>query len=155
MQEARVQCLGQEDPRAEEMANHSSVLAWRIPWTEEPGGLQSTGSQNSRHDLATEHSTALLPKDKRKHLNLPQKDDGHRNGNNRILPQLLWIEDDPGPGLLKYRGNEKPGFWGCEPRHKALFKHTLRPLSPWSVCTPRPALKWGCRVSEMPADMCS
>ena len=41
---------GQEDPLEEGMAAHSSVLAWRIPWTEEPGGLQSMGSQRVRHD---------------------------------------------------------------------------------------------------------
>ena len=40
------------------MAIHSSILAWRIPWTEEPGGLQSTGSQSVGHDLANKHSTA-------------------------------------------------------------------------------------------------
>ena len=40
--------LGQEDPLEEGMATHSSILAWRIPWTEEPGGLQSMGSQKSR-----------------------------------------------------------------------------------------------------------
>ena len=40
----RVQSLGGEDPLEEGMATHSSILAWRIPWTEEPGGLQSTGS---------------------------------------------------------------------------------------------------------------
>ena len=45
MQETRVQTLGQEDPLEEGMATHSSILAWRIPWTEEPGGLQSTGLQ--------------------------------------------------------------------------------------------------------------
>ena len=45
MQETRVQSLGQEDPVENEMATHSNVLAWRIPWTEEPGGLQSMGSQ--------------------------------------------------------------------------------------------------------------
>ena len=44
MQETWVPSLGQEDPLEEEMAAHSSVLAWRSPWTEEPGGLQSTGS---------------------------------------------------------------------------------------------------------------
>ena len=44
-QETQVQSLGGEDPLEEEMATHSSVLAWRIPWTEEPGGLQSMGSQ--------------------------------------------------------------------------------------------------------------
>ena len=44
--ETRVQSLGQEDPLEEEMATHSSVLAWEIPWTEEPGGLQSVGPQS-------------------------------------------------------------------------------------------------------------
>ena len=47
MQETWVQSLGREDPLEEEMATHSSVLAWRIPWTEEPGRLQSMGSQQS------------------------------------------------------------------------------------------------------------
>ena len=47
MQETKVQSLGQEDPVEEEMATHSSILAWEIPWTEEPGGLKSTGSQVS------------------------------------------------------------------------------------------------------------
>ena len=44
MQETRVQSLGQEDLLEKEMATHSSILAWKIPWTEEPGGLQSMGS---------------------------------------------------------------------------------------------------------------
>ena len=44
-QETRVQSLGQEDPLEEEMATHSSTLAWRIPWMEEPGGRQSMGLQ--------------------------------------------------------------------------------------------------------------
>ena len=50
MQETLVRSLGQEDPLEKEMATHSSILAWRIPWTEEPGGLQSTGLQRVRHD---------------------------------------------------------------------------------------------------------
>ena len=45
MRETRVQSLGWEDALEKEMATHSSILAWRIPWAEEPGGLQSTGSQ--------------------------------------------------------------------------------------------------------------
>ena len=45
MQKTPVQSLGQEDPLEEGMATHSSILAWRIPWTKEPGGLQSMGSQ--------------------------------------------------------------------------------------------------------------
>ena len=48
--ETWVQSLGQEDPMEEGMAAHSSVLAWRIPWTEEPGGLQSIESQRVGHD---------------------------------------------------------------------------------------------------------
>ena len=47
MQETQVQFLGQEDPMEKEMATHSSILAWRISWTEEPGRLQSMGSQES------------------------------------------------------------------------------------------------------------
>ena len=50
MQETRVQSLGQEDPLKKEMATHSSILAWRIPWTEEPGELQSFGSQRAGHN---------------------------------------------------------------------------------------------------------
>ena len=50
MQETWVQSLGQEDPLEKELATHSSILAWKIPWTEEPGGLQSIGSQRVGHD---------------------------------------------------------------------------------------------------------
>ena len=50
MQETRVQSLNREDPLEKEMATHSSILAWRIPWTEESGGLQSIGSQRVRYD---------------------------------------------------------------------------------------------------------
>ena len=47
MQETRVQFLGQEDPLEKEIATHSSILAWEIPWTEEPGQLQSMGHKES------------------------------------------------------------------------------------------------------------
>ena len=50
MQESQVQSLGQEDLLEKEMATHSSIHAWKIPWTEEPGGLQSMGSQRVGHD---------------------------------------------------------------------------------------------------------
>ena len=50
IQETQVQSLGQEDPLEEEMGTYSSILAWRIPWTEEPGGLWFIGSQKVRHD---------------------------------------------------------------------------------------------------------
>ena len=50
MRETWVQSLGQEDLLEKEMATHSSILAWKIPWTEEPGGLQSMGSQKVGHN---------------------------------------------------------------------------------------------------------
>ena len=50
-------CLGQEDPLEEDMATHSSIIAWEISWTEEPDGLQSMGAQRVRHDWATEYSS--------------------------------------------------------------------------------------------------
>ena len=53
VQETQVQSLGREDPLEKEMGTHSSILAWRIPWTEESGRLQSMGSQRIRQDWAT------------------------------------------------------------------------------------------------------
>ena len=53
MQETWVGSLGQQDPLEEGMATHSSILAWRIPWTEEPDGLQFMGSQRARKNLMT------------------------------------------------------------------------------------------------------
>ena len=52
-QETQVLALGWKDPLEEEMATHSSILAWRIPWTEEPGRLQFMGSQSVGHNLET------------------------------------------------------------------------------------------------------
>ena len=50
VQETQVQSLGWKDPLEKEMATHSSILAWKITWTEEPGGLQFMGSQRVKHD---------------------------------------------------------------------------------------------------------
>ena len=60
IQETWVRLLGQEDPLEKVMATHSSIFAWRIPWSEQPGRLQSTGSQRVGHDWATEHNTKLV-----------------------------------------------------------------------------------------------
>jgi len=57
MQETKVRFPGQEDPLEKRMATHSSILAWRIPWTEEPGGLQSMGWKRVRHNRATHTHT--------------------------------------------------------------------------------------------------
>ena len=59
MQEPWVRSLGQDDPLAKELATHSSTLAWKIPWMEEPGGLQSMGSQRVRHNWATSLSLSF------------------------------------------------------------------------------------------------
>ena len=53
MQEAQVQFQGREDPLKKEMATHSSILTWEVPWTQEPGRLLSMGSQRIQHNLAT------------------------------------------------------------------------------------------------------
>ena len=63
LQETWVRSLGQEDPLEKEMATYSSTLAWKIPWTEEPGGLQSMGSQRVGHDWATLLSLSYLEVD--------------------------------------------------------------------------------------------
>ena len=55
-QQTKVQSLGWEHPLEKEMATHSSILAWEIPWTEEPGGPQSTGLQRVGHDLVTKNN---------------------------------------------------------------------------------------------------
>ena len=60
MRETQVRSLGQEDCLEKEMATHTSILAWEIPWTEEPGGLQSVGLQRIRHDLATQQQQQRL-----------------------------------------------------------------------------------------------
>ena len=66
MWETWVRSLGREDSLEKEMAPHSSTIAWKIPWTEEPGRLQSMGSQRVRHDLATPFHLKLLEPDQRR-----------------------------------------------------------------------------------------
>ena len=56
MQETQIRSLSREDPLEEGLATHSSALTWRVPWAEEPGGLQSMGSQRVRHDGVTERT---------------------------------------------------------------------------------------------------
>ena len=65
MQEMWVQSLGQEDPLEEGIATHSSILVWKIPWTEEPGGLQSMGSQRARYDWAHTRADTITIKSER------------------------------------------------------------------------------------------
>ena len=84
MQETWVQFLGRKDPLEEEMATHSSSLAWRIPWTEEPGGLSSMGSQRVGHDWATKPPRPLFS---------------------------AYTEEIPGSGLSQSTGAALPKSW--------------------------------------------
>jgi len=68
MQEMQVWLLSQEDPLEKEMTTYSNILAWEIPWTEEPDGLQSMGSQRVRPDSLTEQSATMYKMDTNKHL---------------------------------------------------------------------------------------
>ena len=66
MQDTQVQSLGWEDPLEKDVATHSRILAWEIPWTEEPGGLPSMGSERVRQDRITKHARTLRSVHKRR-----------------------------------------------------------------------------------------
>ena len=70
IQETWVQSLGWDDPLEKEMAIHSSTIAWKFPWTEEPGRIQSMGSQRVGHDWATSLSLSLYGREKQQTLRL-------------------------------------------------------------------------------------
>ena len=72
MQETWVRFLGQENPLEKEMATHSTVIAWRIPWTEEPGGFPVHGVARIRHDLATKPRGLKEQKQLKRLANDPQ-----------------------------------------------------------------------------------
>jgi len=85
MPETQVQNLGGEDPLEQEMATHSSILAWKIPWTEDPGGLQSIGLQRVRHDLATK-----LPLKSLQIINAGEKGNNKCCGEKGMLLHCWW-----------------------------------------------------------------
>ena len=96
MREIRVRSLGGEDPLEKGMATHSSILAWRIPWREDPGRLQSTGSQRVRHCWATSlHWENLLEKEMATCCN-------------NLLGRAPWTEE---PGRLQSMGLQKVGHY--------------------------------------------
>ena len=102
MQETWVQSLGQEDPLEKGMATHSSILAWIIPWTLEPGGLQSMGSQRIRHDLATIQQAVF------KYLSCIIGSEGKVFACNAGDPSLI-----PGSGRSLEEGNSYPLQYSC------------------------------------------
>ena len=109
MQETRVQPLGREDLLEKEMATHSSILVWKIPWTEEPGRLQSVGSQRVEHDWATSLTHSLKFNIKTEYL--------------RDFPLGLVVKTSPskvqGAGLIPGWGAKiLHALWPTIPKHK-------------------------------------
>ena len=105
IQQPWVRSLGWEDPLEKEMATHSSILAWRIPWTEEPVELQSMGSQRVRHDCATSlhftssHSEKIS--DLTKILFKNRKTKAHKG-------QVIWPNLSPVETQVQSLGQEDP-----------------------------------------------
>ena len=91
MQETQVCSLGWEDPLEKGMATHSSILAWRIPWTEEPGGLQSMGLQRVRHPSSTNTFTFTF-----------------YSLHHHVHCSAAWLL-----GLSKQKAGSVPGAWTC------------------------------------------
>ena len=83
-QETRVQCLGREDPLEKEMATHSSILAWRIPWAEEPGGLQLMGCKELDSTEQLTHTQIYINVLNYKHLGLSWRLSGKESTSLRI-----------------------------------------------------------------------
>ena len=94
MRETWVRFLGWEDPLEEEMAPHSSTLAWKIPWTEEPGGLQSLGSLTVRHDWATSLSLFTFMHWRRKWQPTPVFLPGESHGRRSLVGCSPWGREE-------------------------------------------------------------
>ena len=104
LQERRVRSLGREDPLEEGLATRSSVLAWSIPWTEEPGGLQSTGSQGAGPDRATHDS-------KNKRADSSSGQEGAASSRTKVHPPVPATTDRAAVGkvlTVGKRGRAKP-----------------------------------------------
>ena len=115
MQEIRVQSLGREDVLEKEMATHSSILAWKTPWMEEPGRLQSMGSQRVGYDWATSLSHI--------YLGFPggsdSKESAWNAGDLGLIPGLGWSPGGKHGNPLQYSCLERPhgqrSLGGCSP----------------------------------------
>ena len=140
MQETWVWSLGWEDPLEKGMATHSSILAWRIPWTEEPGGLQSMGFQRVRHDPAwrthrgpespTEESQQWLlsisPQGRTRHR---EHGSGPRSGGRRPSPPPALSSRHSGSGLCSQRARRGPCSPACRFSSWTLGRLGLRDAS--------------------------
>ena len=109
MRETRVRSLGREDPLEKEMATHSSILAWRIPWREEPGRLQSMGSPRVGHDWATSLTHSSLTSSVKwvcshDHSIVLEKAMTPHSGT--LAWKIPWMEE---PGRLQSMGSHRVG----------------------------------------------
>ena len=148
MQETHIWSLVQEDPQEEEMATHSSIFAWKISWTEEPGGLQSVGSQRVKHYWATEHS--ILSSCARCQWRPPggelsgipsaicQGVSLGLNGNLKLEPRSTVTWHPPTPFMCQQKVNGEPGLLTLPGGNRAV-------LFPYSdgACWMKPAQKEG------------
>ena len=136
MLETWVRFLDWEDPLEKEMATHSSILAWEIPWTEEPGGLQPMGSQRVRHDLANEHThTHIMPWMLHTKLTVDQYRFFRKAICRRFSSAESWagwwsqLPDQLGLANCQfgYLDSPQPGLWLYDRKQVPLFRHF------WSV----------------------
>ena len=132
-QEMPVQSLSWEDPPEEEMATQSSILPWQIPWTEEPGGLQSTGSWRAGHDWATKRSRACTLTHTHTHTHTrvrAQSNEILRTILSESIAKMWWkstssidqifVQTSVSPEVLLIRGKGRvKGKWWQE--HRCLF----------------------------------
>ena len=125
MQKTQVQSMGQEDPLEKEMATHSSSLAWKILWTEEPGRLQSMGSQTVGHDWAT----SLIPCFGlwfTSYLGLPYSSNSKESACNAGD-----LDSIPGSGRSSGEGNGNPLQYSCleNPTDRGAWWATVRGIA--------------------------
>ena len=118
MRQTWVRSLGWDDPLEEGMATHASILAWKIPWTEEPSRLRSMGSQRVRHDWVTKHSTAQHKHSKGFLGGSDGKESAHNAGDWGLIPGS---EDTLEKGMATHSSIlawRIPWAWHCKESEK-------------------------------------
>ena len=151
MWEIQVQSLGWEDPLEKEMATHSSILAWKIPWMEEPGGLQTMGLQRVGHNWATSLLlfTSLKPLSQFLVLGEPRQrpEKAMAPHSSTLAWKVTWTEE---PGGLQSMGSRRVGHDWATSLSLFTFMHWRRKWQPTPVFLPRESQGWwslvGCRL---------
>ena len=125
IQETWVWSLGREDPLEKEMATHSSILAWKVPWTEEPGGPQSTGLQRVRRDWATENNIYIMYIYKHTHISqlLSPDQSLHCQPGSLGTKPGSWVRVREEHVLSWGTSPEQTGASSSRPQHRHREKH--------------------------------